>query len=54
MGFSRQDYWGGFLYSLPEGLPDPGIKPSPLMSPALAHVFFTASATWEAQWFAQF
>ena len=39
MGFSRQDYWGGFPCPLPEDLPDPGIKPSPLMSPELAHVF---------------
>ena len=29
-------------------LPDPGIEPSPLTSPALAGTFFTASATWEA------
>ena len=28
--------------------PDPGIKPTFLRSPALAGVFFTASATWEA------
>ena len=29
-------------------LSDPGIKPTSLMSPALAGVFFTPSATWEA------
>ena len=29
-------------------LPDPGIKPQSLMSPALAGGFFTTSATWEA------
>ena len=29
-------------------LPDPGIKPASLMSPALAGGFFTTSATWEA------
>ena len=28
-------------------LPDPGIKPACLMSPALAGLFFTTSATWE-------
>ena len=28
-------------------LPDPGIKPVSLMSPALAGGFFTTSATWE-------
>ena len=32
-------------------LPDPGIKPASLKSPALAGRFFTTSATWEAhQW----
>ena len=29
-------------------LPNPGIKPLSLMSPALAGGFFTTSATWEA------
>ena len=28
-------------------LPNPGIKPASLMSPALAGGFFTTSATWE-------
>ena len=35
-------------------LPDPGIKPEPLASPALTGRFFTTSTTWEAlyvQWF---
>ena len=32
----------------PGDLPDPGIKPVSLMSPALAGGFFTTSATWEA------
>ena len=31
----------------PEDLPDPGIKPAFLMSPALAGGFFTTDATWE-------
>ena len=30
-------------------LPDPGIKPTSLTSPALAGGFFTTRATWEAQ-----
>ena len=29
-------------------LPDPGIKPTSLMSPALTGIFFTSSTTWEA------
>ena len=38
----------GLLCPLPGDLPDPGIKPVSLMSPALAGGFFTTSATWEA------
>ena len=32
----------------PGDLPDPGIEPTLLMSPALAGGFFTMSVTWEA------
>ena len=32
----------------PGNLPDPGIEPVSLTSPAQASVFFTTSATWEA------
>ena len=35
MGFSRQEYWSGLPCILPGDLPDPGIKPMSLMSPAL-------------------
>ena len=49
MGFSRQEHWSGLSCPPPEGLPDPGIKPTSLRSPALAGGFFTTSATWEAQ-----
>ena len=48
MGSSRQEYWSGLPFPSPEDLPDPGIKPWSLMSPALAwvcHWFFTTSAT---------
>ena len=48
MGFSRQEYWSGFPHPLPGDLPDSGIKPESLVSPALADGFFTTSATWEA------
>ena len=41
MGFSRQEYWSGLPCPPPENLPDPKIKPTSLMSPALAGVFFT-------------
>ena len=48
MGFSRQEYWSGLSHPPPGDLPDPGIKPVSLMSPALAGRFFTTGATWEA------
>ena len=48
-GFSRQEYWSGLPWPPPGDLPDPGIEPESLMFPALASVFFTTSATWEAQ-----
>ena len=35
-------------FPLPGDLPDPGIEPVSLVSPALAGGFFTTSATWEA------
>ena len=47
MGFSRQEYWNGLPCPSPGDLPDPGIEPTFLMSPALAGTFFTTSATWE-------
>ena len=47
-GFSRQGYWSGLPCPPPGDLPDPGIKPASLPSPALASSFFTTSATWEA------
>ena len=48
MGFSRQEYWSGLPCPPSEDLPDPGIKPGSLMSPALASGLVTTSATWEA------
>ena len=48
MGFSRQDYWSGLPLPPPGGLPDPGIEPTCVTSPAPAGCFFTISATWEA------
>ena len=43
MGFSRQGYWSGLSFPPPGDLPDPGIEPMSLMSPALAGGFFTTS-----------
>ena len=42
-GFSRQEYWSGLPGSPPGDLPDPGIEPMSLRSPALAGRFFTTS-----------
>ena len=41
MGFFRQEYWSGFPFPSPENLPDPGIEPISLASPALVGGFFT-------------
>ena len=41
MGCSRQKYWSWLPFPPPEDLPDPGIKPVSLASPALAGKFFT-------------
>ena len=35
MGFSRQEYWTGLLCPSPEDLPDPGIEPMSILSPAM-------------------
>ena len=48
VGFSKQEYWSGLPCSPPGDLPDPGIEPTSLASPALAGGFFTTSTTWEA------
>ena len=49
MEFFRQEYWSGLPFPPSRDLPDPGIKPTSLESPALAGRFFTTCATWEAQ-----
>ena len=45
MGFSRQEYWSGLPCPPPGNLPGPGIKPTFLVSSALAGGFFTISTT---------
>ena len=47
-GFSRQAYCNGLPCPPPEDLPDPGMEPKSLTSPALAGGFFTTNTTWEA------
>ena len=43
VGFSRQEYWRRLPFPSPEDLPNPGIEPLSLASPALAGRFFTAT-----------
>ena len=45
MGFSRQEYWSGLPFPPPGNLPNPGIEPVSLMSPALVGRFFMTTAT---------
>ena len=46
MEFSRKEYWSGLPCPPPGDLPDSGIEPASLRSPALAGGFFTTRATW--------
>ena len=46
-GISWQEYWSGLPFPPPGDLPNPGIKPKSLTSPALAGRFFTTSTNWE-------
>ena len=41
MRFSRQEYWSGLPFLSPGDLPNPGIEPTSLVSPALTGGFFT-------------
>ena len=43
MRFSRQEYWRELPCPPPQDLPDPGIKPTSLASPALTGKFFTTA-----------
>ena len=49
MVFSRPEYWSELPFPTPRDLPDPGVEPASLVSPALGGGFFTTSATWEAR-----
>ena len=44
MGFSRQEHWSGLLCPPPRDLPDPGVKPMSVTSPASAGRFFTTGS----------
>jgi len=49
MGFSRQEYWSELSHPPPGDLPDPGIKPVSLTSPALVGRFFTTLSQFSQQ-----
>ena len=46
--FPKQEYWSGLPFPSPWDLPDPGIKPTSLMSPLLAGGFFTTKSLRDA------
>ena len=48
MGCSRQEYWSRLPFPTPGDLPNPGIEPASLVSPALTGRFLTTNATLEA------
>ena len=48
IGLPRQEYWSGLPSPSPGDLPDPGIEPVSLASPASAGGSFTTRATWDA------
>ena len=48
LGFSWQEYLRELPFPSSGNLPDSGVKPMSLMTPALAGGLFTISATWEA------
>ena len=45
MEYFRQEYWSGVPFPTPGDLPDLGIKPASLVSPALAGGYFTINVT---------
>ena len=47
-GYSRQEYWSSFPFSLPWDRPNQRIEPTSLMSPEFAGRFLTSSAMLEA------
>ena len=48
MEFSTQECWSELSLHSPRDLPDPGMELASPASPALAGMFFTINATWEA------
>ena len=49
IGFFKQEYWSGLPCPPPGDLPNTGIEPTSLQSPAFVGEFFTTNSTWEAK-----
>ena len=49
MEFSWQEYWNGLPFPLPGDLPEPGIEPVSLPSPALAGGFLSLAPSEKPQ-----
>ena len=49
MGFSRQEYWNRLPCPPPGDLPNPGLEPTSLVSPAFAGRFFTTEPSGRGQ-----
>ena len=43
MGFPRQEYWSDLTFPIPRDLPNPGMEPTSLVSPALSDLYHCAS-----------
>ena len=50
IGLSQQEWWSGVPFPTPEDLPDPGIKPPSLASPALESRFYTTNPPGKPLW----
>ena len=50
IGFSRQEYCSGLPFPPPRDLPNPGIKPMSLATPALTGGFFTTKLPGKLWW----
>ena len=49
MAIPQARYWSGLPCPSPGDLPNPGVEPTSIESPALAGGFFTTSTTWESE-----
>ena len=45
-GFSGQESWSGLPHPPPGDLPDPGMEPTSLASPALHEILYHCATSW--------